>query len=458
MSLPLVLATAVLLGAEPSALPPGHPPVQPGTQASPARPPTEAPAAAPTAPAGALPEGHPTIANGGTGRAAPSADELLKQLDATDGLKTREKTFEIASALGKLYYTNGRGEDALPYFIQAGERARPTRELFLAQRKKLGGKPVPTAEQANCGFGPAMALEAMGKTAAERAAKGDAAGAAACARAALEPALDVEVMHGHALYLKGDVEGAIAQYGRVLEVAPTHEESLFSRASVQYESKGEDVKALRAAREGFEAMMAAHPQSGRVSQARRLSQLADETAKAGGRKAFLQQRAEDRRIRLSQMLAEAPAGGPMMGGGMAGSAGKDTPPQLTPEMVEAVQNTERTPELEAGLGKLVEEGEEHLSKGRYQEALAAYTRVVPFQPENGRAKAGMAWSLVGLGRPMADRIWSVAVGADPAAVEALGDTLLAKGDGKGAKALWTKLKDSAPGYPNKASLEAKLSR
>jgi tetratricopeptide (TPR) repeat protein len=124
-------------------------------------------------------------------------------------------------------------------------------------------------------------------------------------------------------------------------------------------------------------------------------------------------------------------------------------------MVEAVQNTERTPEMEQGLAKLVEEGEEHLARGRYQEALAAYTRVVPFQPENGRAKAGMAWSLVGLGRPMADRIWSVAVGADPAAVEKLGDTLQAKGDAKGAKALWAKLLQSAPDYPNKASLQAK---
>ena len=84
--------------------------------------------------------------------------------------------------------------------------------------------------------------------------------------------------------------------------------------------------------------------------------------------------------------------------------------------------------------------------------------MVPFQPEHGRGKAGMAWSLVGLGRPMADRIWGVAVGADPKAVESLGDTLQAKGDAKGAKALWAKLKDSAPGYANKASLEAKLSK
>jgi hypothetical protein len=81
--------------------------------------------------------------------------------------------------------------------------------------------------------------------------------------------------------------------------------------------------------------------------------------------------------------------------------------------------------------------------------------VVPFQPDNGRAKAGMAWALVGKGSPMADRIWGVAVGSDAAAVEKLGDTLLAKGDAKGAKALWAKLLQSAPDYPNKAALQAK---
>lgn len=451
MSLSLALATAALLAAEPANLPPGHPTIEPGMQASPARQPSgPAPGAS-----GALPQGHPPVGSA-TGRAAPSADELLQQLDATGDLKGREKTFEIASALGKLYYTNGRTTDALTFLQQAEAKAKPVRELFLAQRKKLGGKAVPSAEQAGCGFGPAMALEAMAKVADERAKKGDAAGAAACAREALTPVLDVEVMHAHALYLRGDVDAALAQYARVLEVAPAHEEALFSRSAVLYETKGEDVKALKAARDGFEAVVAAYPESSRVPQAKRLSQMADETVKAGGRKAWLKQRAEDRKVRLSQILSTG--SGPMAGMAAGGQQGAAGPAPLTPEMVEAVQNTERTPELEAGLAKLVEEGEEHLARGRYQEALAAYTRVVPFQPENGRAKAGMAWSLVGLGRPMADRIWGVAVGTDPKAVESLGDTLQAKGDAKGAKALWAKLKDSAPGYANKASLEAKLSK
>jgi tetratricopeptide (TPR) repeat protein len=182
--------------------------------------------------------------------------------------------------------------------------------------------------------------------------------------------------------------------------------------------------------------------------------------KAGGREKWKKTRAEDRRIRLSQMPKEpaAPmaAAGPMQGSaGPMGGQGQDGPPALTQEMVDAVQNTEHTPELEAGLAKLVEQGEDHLAQGKYDEALGVYRRVVPFQPENGRAKAGMAWALVGLGKPMADRVWGVAVSSDPAAVEKLGDTLMSKGDAKGAKALWAKLLQSAPDYPNKAALQAK---
>jgi tetratricopeptide (TPR) repeat protein len=468
MILSLALATAALLAAAPANLPPDHPPVPPGTGASPAHPPTmgampeghppmnDGAAAQPAAP-GEMPSGHPPMT--GKGKLPPSADELLKQLDSTEGLRTKEKTFEIASSLGKLYFTNGRWPDAIVYLAQAEEKVAATRALFLEQRKKLGKKPVLSAEEAGCGFTPATAAEDMRKVAEERAKKGDTAGAAACARAALVPVLEVEVLRGQAMYLTGDKAGALAVFERVLDVSPSDAEALFGRSALLYETKGEDVKALQAAHDGFEAYIAAHPDAARVDLAQQLSKFADESAKAGGRTKWLKMRADERRIRLSQPTPSAPmAGGPWQGGpaaGNPGGAGPDAPPQLTQEMVDAVQNTERTPELEAGLAKLVEEGEEHLAKGRYDDALGVYRRVVPFQPDNGRAKAGMAWALVGKGSPMADRIWGVAVGSDAAAVEKLGDTLMAKGDSKGAKALWAKLLLSAPDYPNKAALQAK---
>ncbi|WP_224364299.1 tetratricopeptide repeat protein [Hyalangium versicolor] len=489
MILSVALTTAALLAAEPTNLPPNHPAIPPGTEASPARP-GSLPAGHPPLPEGegsaaqgALPEGHPPMTGSGsgpsgmstgalpeghppmsgTGRAPPTADELLKQLDTTDGLRAREKTFEIASSLGKLYYTNGRPSDAVVYFLQAEEKAAATRALFVEQRKKLGKTPVPSPEDAGCGFTPTTSVEDMGKAAAERAKKGDSAGAASCAKVALGPVVEVEVLRANALYLTGDKAGALAVYERALDVAPSNEEALFARSAVLYETKGEDVKALRAAHEGFEAFVAAHPDSPRTDLAKQLSQFAQDSAKAGGREKWKQSRAEDRRIRLSQRPSEPMAAAPMMGGtgpmagasGAMGGQGQDGPPVLTQEMVDAVQNTERTPELEAGLAKLVEEGEDNLAKGQYDAALGVYRRVVPFQPENGRAKAGMAWALVGLGKPMADRIWGVAVGSDPAAVEKLGDTLMAKGDAKGAKALWAKLLQSVPDYPNKAALQAK---
>ncbi len=452
MTLSLALATAALLAAEPSNLPPNHPPM--GTRPA-------APRAAPGAagmPSGALPEGHPPAM---TGRAPPSAEELLNQLDSTPGLLERDKSFEIASSLGRLYYSNARPSDAITYFLQAEEKAKATRELFLAQRKKLGKAAVPGAEEAGCGFTPNMAVEAMGAVAQERAKKGDTAGAAACARAALEPVLEVETMRGHALFLSGDMAGALAVYGRVLEVAPSHEEALFSRSALLYETQGEDLKALRTAREGFEAFVTVYPDSPRAGLARKLSRMAAEAVQAGGLKKMQASRVEDRRIRASKLdlKAHPPMGqAPMAGRGPQGApGGSASAPALSQETMEAAQNVERTPELEAQLTKQVEVGEAALAEGRYDEALAAYRQVMPLRPD-GRVKAGLAWTLIRLGKPTAERVWGVAVDSDPAAVDRLGDTLKAKGDATGAKALWERLAASAPDYAGKASLQAKLSQ
>jgi tetratricopeptide (TPR) repeat protein len=423
--------SAALAAVPPPALPKDHPEVGQGA-----------------APTGPLPSDHPPVE--GSGRPAPTAEQLLEQLDATPGLREREKSFEIAASLGKLYFTNGRPKDAVPYFQQAEEKAKPVRALYLAQKKALGKRPVPSADEAKCGFTVESTLEAMAKEASARAARKDTAGAAACARAALEPALAVQTMRASALVLAGEAKGALEAYEGVLAVEPTAEEALFGRSALLYETRGEDLAALKRAREGFDAFLAAHPQSPRAALARKLAQMAQQTVEAGGRKKYLASRAEDRKVRLSQALDAAPAAA-------APAAGGDSPPPLTKEMMEAVQNTERTPELEAGLQKLVEEGEEHLARGRYQEALGAYTRVMPFWPDNGRSRAGMAWALVGLKRPMAERVWGVAVNGDPAAVDKLGDTLKQKGNAAEAKAVWQRLRQTAPSdYPGRGALEAKL--
>jgi cytochrome c-type biogenesis protein CcmH/NrfG len=141
------------------------------------------------------------------------------------------------------------------------------------------------------------------------------------------------------------------------------------------------------------------------------------------------------------------------------SAGPSTPAPLSRETVEAIQATPRTPEFEANLSRLLEDGEAKLAADRYAEALDNYRQVMPYRPDDGRLRAGMAWALVGLKRqPMGDNIWRVAVTSDPVAVDALGDRLLAKGNATSAKALWTKLLGSVPDYPARAKVQEKLGR
>ena len=445
MTLSLALTAAALLAAEPTNLPAGHPPF--GSEAQPS-----AASEAHPSRGGAMPDGHPPM----TGRAPPSAEELLQQLDGMQGLREREKTFEIASSLGKLYYTNGRPSDAITYFLQAETKAMATRELFLAQRKKLGKGAVPSAAEAKCGFEAETPLESMGTTVSERAKKGDTAGAVACAWTALQPVLEVEAMRANALLLSGNPGDALKVYERVLEVAPSYADALFGRSALLYETRGDDLKSLKAAQEGFEAFLKAQPDSPRAPLARKLSRMADEAAKAGGMKKWVASRAEDRRIRASK-LDLSPKQPMMAQGPMAGGGDNTAAPHVSQETMNAMKNVERTPELEAQLTKTVEQGEELLAKGRYDEALAAYRQVMPLRPD-ARVQAGLAWTLIGLGKPTADRVWGVAVGGNPAAVDQLGETLKAKGDVKGAKALWTKLAESAPDYAAKASLQAKLSQ
>ena len=63
---------------------------------------------------------------------------------------------------------------------------------------------------------------------------------------------------------------------------------------------------------------------------------------------------------------------------------------------------------------------------------------------------------MGLQKPAADRIWTVAVTSDPSAVDALGRTLRDRGDAKGAKAIWSRLAASDPGYAERAGLLDRL--
>jgi tetratricopeptide (TPR) repeat protein len=437
-------------------LPPGHPPID-GTSQKPA---PELPVGHPpidgtsSQPAPQLPSGHPAIKPGAEAR---NADDLLNKLDSTTDLKQRVKTFEIAASIGRLYYSRSRYSDAAAYFAIALEKAEPSRQLYLQERKKAGPKAL--SQKDSCPKDANDSLEHQTSAAQAAVKAGRASAALSCLRDALQPVLEIGELRGNALFLTGNPSGAAEQYERVLQVSEERPDSLFGHGAVLLDSKGDDLSSLRRAKSDFEKYLRLYANLPRAEQAKSLLARVEQALSAGGITKLAQKRAQERKSKVAVSVAPTPnVSAPFASSsGSASGPSAAQPTQLTQEMIDAVKNTERTPELEQGLAKLVQDGEDHLAHARYQEALDAYKRVVPFQPDNGRAKAGMAWALVGLNRqPMADRVWSVAVQGDPAAIDKLGEALSAKGDKQGAKALWTKLASSAPDYAQKAGLKNKI--
>lgn len=414
-------------------LPPGHPPIK-------LVPEGDRPEAPP------LPPGHPPVKPGAEGS---NARDLLRQLDSTPDLEKRQKTFEVADAMGRLYYANGRYSEAAKYFTQALQKLEPARKQWIAYQRKLHAGSARPAEGGACQKEPSGPLERRVESAQQQLQANKPDGVD-CLRQALASAHETEEKLANALFLTGEDGRALAQYERVLEISPDRPDSLHGHASILFDAKGDDLSALRRAKKDWENYLKTNPTGSRANQAKALLGRVDEAIAAGGLTRLAQRRASERKQTSTAPAALAPSEGP--------AGGKNAqPPPLSQEMIDAVQNTERTPELQAGLSKLVQDAEEHLARRRFQEALDAYKRVMPFQPENGRVRAGMAWALVGLERqPVADRIWSVAVSGDPAAVDQLGDALTAKGDKSGAKALWTKLASSAPSYADRSGLRGKL--
>jgi tetratricopeptide (TPR) repeat protein len=407
------------------------------------------------APAQPLPAGHPAILPpGAPGQGAPpSANDLLQKLDGVKGLKDQDKPFDVASAVGKLYFGNGRFDDAQLFFRQALAKAEPLRSLFLSQKAKADGKHQALPDPASVGCVKASGQnQALTEKAQALAAKGQSGAAAACAKVALGPALEVQSLLGDALFLTGDSKGALEQHAQVLAIDPKDPNSLYGHAGVLFDGANDDLKTLALAKAEFTRYLELYPALPHAEMAKAMLQRADQAIAAGGISKLPHPRL------TGPLPARAPMQAPMMAGPMQGGPMQNgAPPALTQDQIAAVQNTERTPELMEGLQKLIDQGEDALAHGQFQEALDDYKRVVPFQPDNGRAKAGMAWALVGMNRqPMADRIWQVAVGADPAAVDQLGESLKAKGDTSGAKALWAKLAQTAPDYAAKANLQGKL--
>jgi len=425
---------------DPATLPPGHPAV----------PSTGAPAAGTGTggPAANLPAGHPSVA---PGTAAPSTDELLRKMDATGDLKTRPKPYEVAAAIGKLYYGRGRWADARDFFVQAEKTAEPVRALYLQEKKQVKGA-LPDPAAVGCRVSSDMAVEKTAEKARTLAAEKQHGPAAACALEALGPVLESTALLGNSLALMGDTKGALAAYQRVLQVDPRNAVALYGDGAVTFDLKGDDIAALKAARKELQTSVDVAPNASQSASARAYIERIDQVIAAGGATKFA-----SGQEKLRAEARPVVAAGPMAGGPMAGAPMAAAPPQLSKETMEAFQKTEVTPEMQANFAKLIDQGEAKLVADKYQDALDDFRQVMPYQPTNARLRAGMAWALVGLQRqPMADNVWRVAVGADPASVDALGDRLAKAGNKNSARALWTKLQTSAPDYASRSGVEKKL--
>jgi tetratricopeptide (TPR) repeat protein len=400
----LALVAALPLTAFAQALPPGHPPL--------------APAAA--APAPAIVE--------------RTEDELMRELDSMPDLATRDKPFEVAVSLGKLYYANGRFTEAALYLGQAAQKGEPARLLWLEQsrRARAAKLDLPTAQEAGCAE-ETSELTARVQRAADLGKAGKTGPAATCSRLAVRPVMEIRNMLAAAQFHAGEPEAALKTTEGTLQATPDDPDALYFQASILFETRGDDLASLRRAKEGFERYGDLRPMTEKSRWTRKLAARAEQGIAAGG---------------LSKIARATPAPAP---------APVHAPPPLSQETMQAFEKVERTPELLAQLAQTVETAEGHLAKGRFDEALGAYKQVMPLQPENGRMRAGMAWALVKLGKqPMADNVWNVAVRGDPRAVDALGQRLQSLGDAAGARALWSKLAQSDAEYARTSGLGSRL--
>ena len=209
-------------------------------------------------------------------------------------------------------------------------------------------------------------------------------------------------------------------------------EARYSRAALLLDWRGDDLPSLKMAKADLDAFLAGAPASPQVREAKVFLARTEAAFAAGGVSKLSPPEAV---VRPSAASAPPVA--------MAGQ-----PPVLTQEMMQAFQNAPRTPEMQEKFSKALDDAEGALAKGQFQAALDNYKTVMPYQPESPRVRAGMAWSLFKLGKPMAERVWGVAT-QDPDAVAALGDALKKQGNAAEAKAVWERLAQTVPAYAPK---------
>jgi tetratricopeptide (TPR) repeat protein len=387
-----------------------------------------------------------------------SSKALLAEVDRLkERIKDKPKTFEVVSALGNLYYENGRYLEAVDAFREAEELAAPA-QLEADALRKRGVKPAAESPVECRRSGPDRGLAKI----AEDARKLDPPRQLSCLDDALQMALQDSARRGNALYLIGNPDSALAEHRGVLARSPDYPESLFFVGAILLEQSNGDRKQLAEGKKYWQRLLKVAPESPRASIVRETLPKADEVFKP-------------RRPQVSAGSAPAarddlPAGHPPIADGQPGAPMNrglaQVPREPTAEemrnLQEAVANTERTPELEKGLDELLAESERDLDQGRYQEARDAVVRVMPMRPNDPRTSAAMGGAMRGLGRmEMAQRTLLHALQLDPKQPRALyeiGKLKAQQGDKGGASQSFAALKSADPAFAQSHNVDEELAR
>jgi tetratricopeptide (TPR) repeat protein len=380
----------------------------------------------------------------------PDSRALLAEVDRLkDQLKDKPKTFEILSALGNLYYENGRYLDAVDAFRQAEDLAAPAEAAGEALRKK-GVKPAGPLPAECRRSGPEYGLTQI----AEAARKLEPAAGARCLEGALEMALLVRSRRGNSFYLIGNSDSALREHRKVLERAPDYPESLFFVGAILLEQSQGDKAKLAEGKRYWQRLLQVAPDHPRAALVKDSLPRAEEIFKPrpeGAMPAGHPQVARD----------DLPSGHPPLPGQAPMSHAGPTAEEVR-NVAEAAQNTERTPELEKGLDQLVAEGEQALDEGRYQEARDAAVRVMPMRPNDASAAAALGGAMRGLGRAeMARRTLSRALELDPKQPRALyemGKLLAQEGDKAGALRSFQALQGADARFARAHNLDEEIRR
>ena len=409
--------------------------------------------------------------------AGSDSKALLAEVDRLkDQIKDKPKTFEVVSALGNLYYENGRYLEAVDSFREAEELAAPALAEADGLRKK-GVKPA-TDLPAECRrSGPEYGLSRI----AEAARKLDPPHQLRCLDNALEMAVQDTARRGNAFYLIGNPDLALSEHQRVLARSPDSAESLFFVGAILLEQSNGDKKQLAEGKKYWQRLLKVAPDSPRAPIVRETLPKADEIFKP--KPAQAQAAASG-----GQQLPpghppipgnDLPPGHPPITGGQGGAAvaggqpgapmahsGQPSAAEPTAEEVknleEAVANTERTPELEKGLDDLLSEGERALDQGRYQAARDAVVRVMPMRPNDARTSAALGGAMRGLGRiDMAQRTLMHALQLDPKQPRALYEMArlqAQQGDKAGAAQSLSTLKSADPAFARAHKVDEELAK